>query len=233
MSPRGYTNKKLDPHFEVQMRDEKGGKHVLEPETEVSGTLVSIGHGEYEYEGRTIPTIHIVIFDDNAFFKVDTSINSNTARGLMNTICGTKTFDYIRLSMYAKNDFPQLYVSDQPGQGTDRVKWRFDSATELKPLVQEVPDHQDPKKMVKVYHKVNQLLLDEWKKTELIVKDYAASKGYNKLGTAPSSSSNAAIPETQSHLDPETKNEVDNFQMPTSESPFNNQDANAADDLPF
>jgi len=238
MSPRGYKDKKLNPHFIVRTKDETGTMVRLPDETEVSGTLVSISHGEYDYEGKKVKTVTLLLFDDNAYFKVSSDMNSNNMRQLMNTICGTQTFDYIRLSLYAKNDYPTLYVSDQPGKSSDRVKWKFDYKKQIEPLITEQPDLQDPTKKVKVYHAVNQLLLDEWKRTELIVAEYARKKGYDKLGLATIDQSSTE------HLDEGQRRDVDEF-VPPNEEPFPAETENApgagfynppvapVDDLPF
>jgi hypothetical protein len=234
----------LDPHFKIVMVDLDGSKSNKNDEKEVTGLLVGLSHGEYEWpkdSGKKIKKIIVTLFDDNALFKIDMPMNSNMIRSVMNTIIGTETFDEMRLSLFATKDgFANMYVSDNSGKATDRVKKKFDYKTKLAPMIKEVDDPQNEGKKMKIYHEVNRLLWDEWLKVESIANAYAKEKGYLKLVEEATKASPSSSTE---HLDNQQRSAVEEF-IPDDFEPSNNgqppipdfayqNNNSAADDLPF
>lgn len=182
----------IDPHFVVEMRDENGAKHKLPEERRVSGKLLSIGHGEYEYpkdSGKKIKSVHLYLIDGASLFKVEGSVNSNMLRSLMNTVAGTQKFGVMEIALYVKDGFPNLFVSND----NQKTEWRFDYKKELAPLITEAPDPQDETKTVKIYHTVNKMLWEAWIATEPIVAAHAKVMGYDKM-PAPAKPSTSETP---------------------------------------
>lgn len=171
LAMKATRDKKLDPHFAVTKR-ENNKTIQLNDEYSVSGYLIRINHGKYEFpknSGEFVETVAIHLLDGGAEFKIETSVNTSLARNLMNKIVGINNWEWVTLRVYTKNEFAQLFVgnNDQP------MPWRFDYEKELKPLVEEFPDPQKKDKMIKVYHKINALLLNEWVKCERLVQENA------------------------------------------------------------
>lgn len=171
LAMKAKRDKDLDPHFAVSKR-ENSKTIKLNDETEVSGYLIAIGHSKYEWpknSGEHVDTLSLRLIDGAAEFKVETSVDTSLARNLMNKIVGVGAWGWIKLRLYQKNEYAQLYVSndDQP------MPWRFDYETELKPLVREVEDPKKPGKYVKVYNKITELLFNEWIRCERLVQENA------------------------------------------------------------
>ncbi|MEJ7644266.1 MAG: hypothetical protein WKF87_06705 [Chryseolinea sp.] len=193
-------NKVTDPHFTVKMTDEQGKIKELKDETAVSGHLLSIGHGEYEYpkdSGKKVKTIHLYLHDENALYKIEGSVNTNMMRGLMNTVAGTKKFGVMEISLYEKDGFPNLFVRNDG----EKCQWRYDYKTEIAPLITFAPDSQDETKQTKIYHSVNKLLWEAWLETEPVVKLHAEDTGLtlkaNALGEVNDEKENEEIKASQ------------------------------------
>lgn len=166
-------NKQLDPHFAVTQR-ENNKTITLNNENSVSGYLIGINHGKYEWpknSGDWMETISMRLIDKGAEFKVEVSVDTVLGRNMMNRIVGIRDWGWVKVSLYAKNEYAQMFIgnNDQP------MNWKYDYVKELKPLVQELPDPRKPGKTIVLYNKVNELLLSEWVKCEALVRDNAKS----------------------------------------------------------
>jgi len=223
-------NKKVvDPHFKVKMTDENGVTHTLPNEREVSGYLLSTTHGEYEWpkdSGKKVKTITVLLVDADALYKIEMGVNSNVARSIMNTIAGTKNTELLKFRFYVKNDFPQLFITNNDG----KCEWKFDYTKDLAPLITEAPDPQDESKKVKIYHKVNAKLMEAWLAVEPEIKAHAIHMGYDKLGFPSGSEKSATTNETSLQTEFDRMPAPDNGSQPVDQGA---PPIGAEDDLPF
>lgn len=233
MSIRATKDKKTNPHFITQTRED--GKTITLPdETAVSGYLIKIAHGEYEYpekSGKMVPTISMFLVDGGAMFKIESSVNTNMARGLMNKIISITNWEFVELRLYIKDEFPNLWV----GNNGESMGWKYDYKKELEPLVKTIPDPQDAKGVIKIYHDVNAKLLNEWIRCEKLVIDNAhknpnivaavaigdntpQAQGKPQAGDGPPEDTD----DSTAHLDTSTQENIKDFVPPPTD-----------DDLPF
>lgn len=227
-----YMNKKeengkeiLSPHFRVSLRDTDGTTKKCPDETGVSGYLVATAHGEYEWpkdSKKMIPKIILFLVDGEDKFKVEMNARNSIARSLMNTIIGTPDLSVVKLSVYVKNDHPNIYITNND----EKCTWKYDYEKDLKPLVREVEDPQNPGQMVKVYHAVDAKLMNDWIALEPVIAKRAKEQGWVQAEAAPVQNTTAAPGSLQ--------DEFNNMAAPpVGEEPPFFSDASSSDDLPF
>ena len=83
-------------------------------------------------------------------YKIESSYDTGIARNIMNTIIGTREFDVLRISLYAKDDEngvsqPKVFVTNNG----EKTAWKYEYEKDIKPLVREVEDPKRPGKTVK------------------------------------------------------------------------------------
>lgn len=159
------TDKKWDPHFNISEADQNGNVvRTNRRETQVSGILERIGHGEYTWENQVVKTIHMVLVDGDEEFKIEAAVDSNLARNLMNRIIGREYFTgTLEIRLYMKKDYPNIYV----GFDGESSNWKY-SVEDIKPLIRTYLDQQEKER--KSYKAVNELLLKDWILAETAVK---------------------------------------------------------------
>jgi hypothetical protein len=179
LSPRAKTDKVLDPHFAVKMRDLDGTMKNLPNEPSVSGYLVGLGTGEFEWpknSGKKLKTIKIFLMDGDDLYQIEANRDSNLVRSMMNTILGTRDFDVMRIALSAKNENAQVYINNNG----NKTNWKFEWDKDVKPLLYTVEDPKEEGKMITVYKKYDQLLWDEWTKLIPYVNERAQKLGYTQ-----------------------------------------------------
>ncbi|MGC3945377.1 MAG: hypothetical protein QM762_12825 [Chryseolinea sp.] len=228
LSPRAMDKeKKVYPHFSVSKRE--GGQTVPQPdEFSVSGHLVEIGHGKYEYpknSGAWVETIFLLLVDGAEMYKIEGSADTSLMRNLMNTVIGTKDWDFMRIRLYAKkdqqgNDNANIYITNND----QKTVWAFDYEKDIKPLVKQYPDPKVRGKMLKSYLDVNDLLMKHWTELEPYVKERARKMGY---GVAPAAQS-------QQHMDQSSRDAVENLKEDDLvQFDANGNSLSSNEDLPF
>ena len=236
LTPRSQDkDKKIYPHFSVSHRV-NGNTVQLEDETAVSGYLVGIDHGGYEYpknSGVWIKTFSILLVDGEDLFKIEGSCDTGIARNIMNSVLGTKEFDVMRISLYSKDDEqgitqPKVFISNNG----EKTKWKYEYEKDIKPLVREAEDPKRPGKTVKIYHAVNAMLLNDWIEMEQAVADRAKAMGYIlPIDTTTVRKPGEGVKATE-HLTPAVQEDVNNLRMEDLEPAFP-EEHHGADDLPF
>jgi hypothetical protein len=223
----------LAPHFRVQTR-ENNQTITLNDEVEFSGNLLSLGHGQYEHEGKTQRTIIIILVDGDNEYKLEVNTNTNTGRNIMNRFIGpTGTFGWIVIRTYLKD---QKYVGIHITSDGQRLEWKY-SADDVKDKIDTYPDPQNEGKFIKVYHKLNNLLLNDWIKIEAHVAESAREKGLDKINDdkeAPHSAPPAQHQQEERGLQEELDNMVapdpNDYKPPVG---INNPEDPDDSDLPF
>jgi hypothetical protein len=236
LSLRSKKNEQLNPHFKVQKRE--GSITVdLPDEVEVSGNLLAIRHGEYEYKGDKVKTITLILVDGPDQYKIELNLNVNTTRDIINRILGTQDYGFITIRTFAKEEFANVYMENN---GT-RMEWAY-KYDDLKQMISEVPDPKSEGKFIKVYHKLNTFLLDKWIGQETVVAANARAKGFDKLDENPKMGTEAAASQTASTAQPSStaapapslQNEFDATGHHDEDFiPPGPSDQSGSDDLPF
>ena len=83
------TDKKWDPHFNISEADQNGNVvRTNRRETQVSGILERIGHGEYTWENQVVKTIHMVLVDGDEEFKIEAAVADDLVDRVIEAIEG-------------------------------------------------------------------------------------------------------------------------------------------------
>lgn len=178
------TDKQIDPHFKVQKRDIDSQQTInLKNVRDVSGYLSSITYSSYEWEGKVIPTIGLVLIEKDEKFKVETSLDASLARTLINTMLSCENFKGLfEIGLWkSKDGYPKMSIKVDG----ERLNWKYEYKGDLENLVYEVEDPKEEGKMVKVYKKLNAKLLEDWKALIPIVTAAARTNDNLKLVTLP------------------------------------------------
>lgn len=198
----------LDPHFSIRVKDgTANAMATLTDERKLAGYLFSIGSGSYEWEKKKVQTIEIRLVDGEDMFKIDMSLNSNMTRSVMNRILSLDDPGWLELSVYKQKGSNGYKDSAACSirNNTALVEWAYSyKPTEKDPrqegriylndMVTEQPDPQDPTQTQKIYHKLNEFLLNEWTEHANLVAAASKAKGLDKFVAKGGTPAPAATP---------------------------------------
>jgi len=231
--PHGYFA--VEKYEDGEYKD--AGEHYA-----ISGYASRIYDTEFEYEGKPIKTIVLVLVEGDEEFHCKANISSFAGRSMANTILAMKEPGYIELRMRTKDDKASLGIFND----NDKTDWKY-SWEQQKEHITHVPDptdESDNPKMIGNYKELNKMLLQEWKDYAHNFNDYCKENNEPKFGETSSSATpdETGLPDTDVQKeakgkkpDPQKKasKKEEETPPPPDKEPEWMGDLGEEDDLPF
>lgn len=125
--------KKVAPFFEVSRKSDGEFQKTDEKYPSVSGNLIKLETGGYEYEDEFVRTVKLLLKDEeaNEVYSLDFGYNMAT-RGFFNSLLSLKQTENISVSLYEVQDkkdkskkYPAISLWDNSGEEGEMMRWRF------------------------------------------------------------------------------------------------------------
>ena len=167
--------KETYPHFVVEKNVPNGQNILLDEEFDVSGYLIDIKIDTWENDYGPQKGVKVILVDGRDSFEIASNINTQLGRSLVNILLMANDVEQLNIGVYKKTgDGDKVFpaISLRANGSNDTIKWRYDYKKDLAPLIEEAPDPNNPNKVVRIYHKANNLLLNELAKHIPVIMEY-------------------------------------------------------------